>query len=205
MKRLSLVVVVLFIVGTAYMEGLCQKSGGYRAALPRFTYRLSVMTFSASPLSTGTYSKQFSNTEELNSRRQITRFLHVQTLVPAPSTRGTALSLPFPAPGVAITPPNNPPANPDVLLRQSAAVQSLASCIRNAEEDGLYTWGYTSRVSTGDGGGAYQFEPSTWYHAAQFAGITPTTHSPIAQDDAFVALYDADGTAPWRGDSCITG
>lgn len=105
----------------------------------------------------------------------------------------------------AAQPPAPPPPAPvvmsDLLAAQPSTLQALAACIRQAENDGSYEWGFP--FGTGDGGGAYQFEPSTWDEAARLAGVTPATHGAAAQDAAFLALYRADGTAPWQGDACI--
>ncbi len=73
----------------------------------------------------------------------------------------------------------------------------IAACIRQAENGGSYAWG------TGDGGGAYQFEPSTWVYANQLDGGNPNNTSPANQDAAFSALYQAEGLAPWSGDPCV--
>lgn len=98
-----------------------------------------------------------------------------------------------------------PTPTPDYLLVAPPSVQQEAQCIRDAEEGGSYSWGFTA-FATGDGGGAYQFEPTTWPSAALKAeGVTPATHSPAAQDDAFLIVYEAYGTQPWAGDSCVGG
>lgn len=85
-------------------------------------------------------------------------------------------------------------------------VQALAACIRHAESGTHYTWGFGGVMATGDGGGAYQFEPGTWnYAVGTLLHANPTTHSPAMQDAAFYALYQAEGVTPWRGDACIGG
>jgi hypothetical protein len=108
----------------------------------------------------------------------------------------TTITTEAPAPVV-----QTPPPAPVPVSSPSTTAQALAACIRTAENDGNYTWGFP--FGTGDGGGAYQFEPSTWIEAAGLAGVTPTTHSPAAQDAAFYALLAVDGTSPWDGDRCV--
>jgi hypothetical protein len=75
---------------------------------------------------------------------------------------------------------------------------SCGSRIRFAENSGSYAWG------TGNGGGAYQFTPSTWAAYAP-AGAVWGSASPAQQDQAFQNAVSAVGTSPWTpfdGVSC---
>lgn len=55
--------------------------------------------------------------------------------------------------------------------------------------------------------GGFQFSQSTWNHAVQLAGlpqlvnVPPNDATPAQQDDAAIALYNADGQQPWNN-SC---
>lgn len=79
----------------------------------------------------------------------------------------------------------------------SSSPGGIAACIRQAENGGSYQWG------TGDGGGAYQFMPSTWSYVNSQDGGNPGNTSPSNQDAAFNWLYAHQGTAPWAGDACV--
>ena len=100
------------------------------------------------------------------------------------------------------------------LLRTSTATvyasptpmeRSYLACVRRAESGsaispGNYTWGWNP-YGTGNGGGAYQMEPTTWRYATLMAGIQPEDHSRRAQDLAALALLRIEGSAPWMLDT----
>lgn len=89
----------------------------------------------------------------------------------------------------------------DSLSSAPDFVQAFAACVRQHENGWAgYTWGYPA--GTGDGGGAYQFMPGTWATANQLDGGNVDDVSPTNQDNAFVAIYNAEGTSPWAGDGC---
>ncbi len=77
-----------------------------------------------------------------------------------------------------------------------AASSSLGVCIRNAEEGGSYAWG------PGNGGGAYQFQLSTWETyggAASEYGVA----GPAYQDRIFDNAIAAGGASNWTNyDGC---
>jgi hypothetical protein len=93
-----------------------------------------------------------------------------------------------PAPGSSTAPPSSGGAN--------AADSSLGVCIRDAEEGGSYAWG------PGNGGGAYQFELSTWERyggAASEYGVA----GPAYQDQVFDNAIAAGGASNWTDyDGC---
>ena len=71
-----------------------------------------------------------------------------------------------------------------------AASSPLGVCIRNAEEGGSYAWG------PGNGGGAYQFQLSTWEAyggAASEYGVA----GPAYQDQIFDNAIAAGGASNW--------
>jgi len=77
-----------------------------------------------------------------------------------------------------------------------AASSPLGVCIRNAEEGGSYAWG------PGNGGGAYQFQLSTWEAyggAASEYGVA----GPAYQDQIFDNAIAAGGASNWTNyDGC---
>ncbi len=76
-------------------------------------------------------------------------------------------------------------------------------CIRYRENTNSYTWGWPH--GTGDGGGAYQFEPQTWTYASQLPGALGGlwgSASPVQQDAAALALSRVQGFGAWISDGC---
>jgi len=77
-----------------------------------------------------------------------------------------------------------------------AANSALGICIRDAEEGGSYAWG------PGNGGGAYQFELSTWERyggAASEYGVA----GPAYQNQVFDNAIAAGGASNWTDyDGC---
>jgi hypothetical protein len=77
-----------------------------------------------------------------------------------------------------------------------AAHSALGDCIRNAEEGGSYAWG------PGNGGGAYQFQESTWETyggAASEYGVAGAAY----QDQIFDNAIAAGGASNWTNyDGC---
>ena len=74
-------------------------------------------------------------------------------------------------------------------------------CIRYRENTNSYAWG----GSSGDGGGAYQFEPPTWNYAVTLSGSLGGawgSATPIQQDAAAQALARVQGYGAWRDDGC---
>ena len=93
-----------------------------------------------------------------------------------------ARSAQTPSPGSGVAPPSSGGAN--------AADSALGICIRNAEEGGSYAWG------PGNGGGAYQFQLSTWERyggAASEYGVA----GPAYQDQVFDNAIAAGGASNW--------
>ncbi len=79
------------------------------------------------------------------------------------------------------------------------ALNSFLQCALQAESGGNY-----SVVSTnGQYFGGFQFSQPAWDEAAQLAGepslvgVQPNTATPAQQNELAVALYGADGSAPW--------
>jgi peptidoglycan hydrolase CwlO-like protein len=86
------------------------------------------------------------------------------------------------------------------------ALPAFLVCVVQAESSGNY-----GAVSpTGTYMGAFQFSQATWNEAALLAGrptlvgVPPNQASPADQDALAIALYSADGEAPWY-DPCRTG
>ena len=93
-----------------------------------------------------------------------------------------------PPPSAAPPPPSTGGGDP--------AHSALGNCIRNAEEGGSYAWG------PGNGGGAYQFQLSTWEAyggAASQYGVA----GPAYQDQIFDNAVNAGGASNWTAyDGC---
>ncbi len=93
-----------------------------------------------------------------------------------------------PSPGSSSAPPSSGGGN--------AASSPLGICIRDAEEGGSYAWG------PGNGGGAYQFQLSTWERyggAASEYGVA----GPAYQDQIFDNAIAAGGASNWTDyDGC---
>jgi hypothetical protein len=96
----------------------------------------------------------------------------------------------------ATTQPGPTPAPPPSSGGGDAASSPLGVCIRNAEEGGSYAWG------PGNGGGAYQFQLSTWEKyggAASEYGVA----GPAYQDQIFDNAIAAGGASNWTAyDGC---
>lgn len=87
--------------------------------------------------------------------------------------------------------PQAPSQSPVSLAPAYGAVGgSFGACVRLRENSNSYAWG------TGNGGGAYQFEPATW---AQFAppGAVWGQASPAQQDQAFMNAVSAGDSSAW--------
>jgi len=88
------------------------------------------------------------------------------------------------------------PAPPSSSGGGDAASSPLGVCIRDAEEGGSYAWG------PGNGGGAYQFQLSTWEKyggAASEYGVA----GPAYQDQIFDNAIAAGGASNWTNyDGC---
>jgi len=98
----------------------------------------------------------------------------------------------------APAPPSGPAPAPPVSSTGGGGVGgAFGACVRLRENDNSYAWG------TGDGGGAYQFEPATWAsgNGGSMAGYG--TAGPAWQDQVFLSVYAQDGTSPWApSDGC---
>jgi hypothetical protein len=92
--------------------------------------------------------------------------------------------------------PTPTPTAPPSSAGTDAAHSPLGACIRNAEEGGSYAWG------PGNGGGAYQFQLSTWEKyggAASMYGVA----GPAYQDQIFDNAIAAGGASNWTAyDGC---
>jgi hypothetical protein len=91
--------------------------------------------------------------------------------------------------------------NPDLLDSAPAYVQAGFDCIRQHENGGSYEWGFPT--GTGDGGGAYQFEPGTYAEATALADEPDSDITVVGQDNAAYAIWKVDGWSPWNGDGCF--
>jgi hypothetical protein len=95
----------------------------------------------------------------------------------------------------AAAPPSAAPPPPSTGGGDPAH-SALGVCIRNAEEGGSYAWG------PGNGGGAYQFQLSTWEAyggAASEFGVA----GPAYQDQIFDNAINAGGASNWTAyDGC---
>jgi LysM domain len=87
-------------------------------------------------------------------------------------------------------------ASPSSIAPVAAVPGSFQSCVIQHENSGSYSWG------DGDGGGAYQFEPSTWAEFAP-AGAEYGSASPAQQDQAFQNAVAAGDSSAWSSyDGC---
>lgn len=85
--------------------------------------------------------------------------------------------------------------------RMAPAESTYFACIRHIENGGRYIWGFNPPTWGGDGGGAYQFEPGTWYSNDPW-GYVWGEATPWQQDRVADYTYKHDGRQPWAGDSC---
>lgn len=109
-------------------------------------------------------------------------------IIPAPPAPPAP---PSPSPSATQDPQPTPTTQPAPQpTTGSGNTGALGACIRNAENGGSYAWG------TGNGGGAYQFEPGTW------ASYAPSgawgSASPAQQDAAFLAVVAAGPQAVYN-------
>lgn len=99
----------------------------------------------------------------------------------------------------AVTADVTPGAVGPQLSTGGPALNSFLRCVVQAESGG----DYQAVSPTGTYMGAFQFSQSTWNEAAMLAGlptlvgVPPDEASPAQQDALAVALYAADGSAPW--------
>lgn len=107
-------------------------------------------------------------------------------VIPAPPA-------PPPPPSPSVTPSPQPTSTTQPAPQPTGSnvnTGALGACIRNAENGSSYAWG------TGNGGGAYQFEPGTW------ASYAPSgawgSASPAEQDAAFLAVVAAGPQAVYN-------
>ncbi len=107
-----------------------------------------------------------------------------------------AAAQPPPSPSPSPSPSATPTPTPAPSSGGDAASSPLGVCIRNAEEGGSYAWG------PGNGGGAYQFQLSTWEAyggAASEFGVA----GPAYQDQIFDNAIAAGGASNWTDyDGC---
>lgn len=106
--------------------------------------------------------------------------------------------------GAAAVPQGTTPVPPPAS-GTAPALNSFLQCVIQAESGGNY-----GAVSPdGQFMGAFQFDQSSWNQAALLAGmpdlvgVPPNTASVADQDALAIALYNADGQAPWY-DPCNT-
>jgi len=120
--------------------------------------------------------------------RRAARRRHLAALAAAPRTQPQAQP--------ATAQPGPTAAPPPSSGGGDAASSPLGVCIRNAEEGGSYAWG------PGNGGGAYQFQLSTWENyggAASEYGVA----GPAYQDQIFDNAIAAGGASNWTSyDGC---
>ena len=120
--------------------------------------------------------------------RRAARRRHLAALAAAPRTQPQAQP--------ATAQPGPTAAPPPSSGGGDAASSPLGVCIRNAEEGGSYAWG------PGNGGGAYQFQLSTWEKyggAASEYGVA----GPAYQDQIFDNAIAAGGASNWTSyDGC---
>lgn len=107
---------------------------------------------------------------------------------------------PPPAPAAASSPSSTASVPPAPVTSGGSGVGgAFGACVRQAENGGSYAWG------TGDGGGAYQFEPGTW---AAYGGNPADwgSASPAEQDRVFSNAIAAGGQGNWSAyDGCSAG
>jgi Transglycosylase-like domain len=120
--------------------------------------------------------------------RRAARSRHLAALAAARRAQQAQPATPPPSQATAPAPP--PSSGGD------AANSPLGVCIRDAEEGGSYAWG------PGNGGGAYQFQLSTWENyggAASEYGVA----GPAYQDQIFDNAIAAGGASNWTNyDGC---
>ena len=98
---------------------------------------------------------------------------------------------------VVTTTTTSPPTS---SLEQQVIDGPTFTCIRRVESDNHYAWSWNP-YGTGNGGGAFQFEPSTYAEGAAWAGISPYDHSEAAQNAVAFAIWQHLGYTPWN-DGC---
>ena len=85
----------------------------------------------------------------------------------------------------------------------SRGERAILACLRWAESrDAFYRIGYYPHPGWGDGGGAWQLEPTTRRVAARLARLPLANVSAGAQFSEALALLRRYGTVPWAGDGC---
>ncbi|MHB1781821.1 MAG: hypothetical protein ACYCTE_03855 [Acidimicrobiales bacterium] len=97
------------------------------------------------------------------------------------------------------------PAVPAPLAYRPASrgERVVLACLRWAESrDAFYRVGYYPHPGWGDGGGAFQVEPTTHLVAARLAGLPVGDVSAGAQYREALVLLRRYGTSPWAGDGC---
>jgi hypothetical protein len=110
---------------------------------------------------------------------------------------------------VSVTTSTGPQAGAAAPSGTSSADPQLPpflQCVLQAESGG----DYQAVSPDGQYMGGFQFSQPTWNEAVQMAGmpqlvnVPPNEATPAQQDDAAIALYNADGQQPWN-DRCATG
>jgi hypothetical protein len=110
---------------------------------------------------------------------------------------------------VSVTTPTGPQVVAPAPSGTSSADPQLPpflQCVLQAESGG----DYQAVSPDGQYMGGFQFSQPTWNEAVQLAGmpqlvnVPPNEATPAQQDDAAIALYNADGEQPWN-DRCATG
>lgn len=87
-------------------------------------------------------------------------------------------------------------SSPSASVSGQRPSSSFQQCVQFRENSDSYAWG------TGNGGGAYQFEPSTWAEYAP-AGAVYGEASPAQQDQAFDNAVAAGDSSAWsQYDGC---
>lgn len=128
----------------------------------------------------------------------------------AAAARRAAAAVPSPVPaGSSGAGGAGPPASgaPPVVANGGAApaLPPFLQCVLQAESGG----NYGAISPNGQYMGGFQFSQASWNAAAQLAGrpdlvgVPPNQASPADQDTLAIALYTADGQAPWY-DPCRT-
>jgi hypothetical protein len=175
--------------------------GGSAAQRPSPSHYTVSVTSAASGLAEDQVTSYYHHLVTANVVRQSARAAHRKYLAKLAARRARQRAAQQAAAQASAQPTPTPSqtASPAATVSSgggNAASSALGVCIRNSEEGGSYAWG------PGNGGGAYQFQLSTWEKyggAASQYGVA----GPAYQDQIFNNAIAAGGASNWTAyDGC---